>query len=130
MKSGQSPRRVNASGFHCYADYLIECGESVLPAGMIPAAFVMTAASFVALLVTAVEAFAVMMSAFVTFPMMVVVIAACRRIIHKRSLCERLCRRVRRALYAAVQPDPGVLKRHLRAHADAAADQCVNALIG
>ena len=106
----------------------------------------MTAAAFISLLVTAVKAFAVVVSALmpltvvvsafmvfsmvmpalVAFPvMMVVVVAPGVGIIREPAFGQRLDRRVRGAVHAAVELDPRLSQRILCPHADAAADQCI-----
>ena len=105
----------------------------------------MPAAALVSLLVTAVEAFSMMVPAFVAlavlvaavmafavmstlmaFPvMMVVVVAPGVGIIREPAFGQRLDRRVRGAVHAAVELDPGLSQRILCAHANAAADQRV-----
>ena len=68
----------------------------------------------------------VVMTAIPVFMVMVVVIAMGVRVVSKRSLRERLCRLVRASLHAGVELDADVGQRHLRAHADAAANQRVD----
>ena len=105
----------------------------------------MAAAALIALLVTALEAFSMMVPAFVAlavlvaavmafavmstlmaFPvMMVVVVAPGVGIIREPAFGQRPGRRVRGTAHAAVELDPGLGQRALRAHADPAADQRV-----
>ena len=95
----------------------------------------MAAAALIALLVTAFEAFSMMvaalvalavMPAFVSFPVVVaVVVAPGVGIIRELAFGQRPGRRVRGTAHAAVELDPGLGQRALRAHADPAADQRV-----
>ena len=93
-------------------------------------------ATLIALLVAAVKGFSVVVAAFVALAVMVaalmafavmvvVVVAAGVGIVVQLALRQRPGRRVRGALHAAVELDPGVGQGHLRPHADAAADQAV-----
>ena len=68
----------------------------------------------------------VVMTAIPVFMVMVVVIAMGVRVESQRSLRERPCRLVRVSLHAGVELDADVGQRHLRAHADAAANQRVD----
>ena len=97
----------------------------------------MVAAALIALLVTALEAFSMMVPAFVpctmmmtalmAFPvMMAVVVASGIGIILQRILCQSLRGCVGRTGNAAVEPDPRLGQCVLRTHADAAANQRVH----
>ena len=104
---------------------------------MIRSAPVMTAAALIAFLMAAVEAFAVVMSAhmplatvmttIVTLAVMVaVMVASGIGIILKRPLGKGLCRRIGGTGNTAVEANPRLGQRVLRAHANAAADQRVH----
>ena len=83
----------------------------------------MTAAALVSLMMAAVKALPVVMPAFVTFSvMMVMVVALGIGIIFQRSICKGFRGSIRRSLNASVKLDPGVRKRRLRTHTDASAD--------
>lgn len=96
----------------------------------------MPMAGFVALLVAAIKAFpvvvpalmalAVMMPALVAFAVVAVMVAPGVGIIRELAFGQRPGRRVRGAAHAAVELDPGLGQRVLRAHADPAADQRVH----
>lgn len=69
-----------------------------------------------------------MRGAVVPFPVMLMMAALDIRVILQRTGQERLNCRVCVALHAAEQTDIGFCQRHLRAAADAAADQRIHAL--
>ena len=88
---------------------------------------VVLAAAFIAVMVTAFMAFAVVMPALVIFPLMMsMVVALGIRIIFQRSIRKGFCGGVRRTLNACIKLDPGIRKRRLRTHTNTSADQGVS----
>ena len=84
----------------------------------------MTAAAFIAMVVSAFMTLAVMMSALMTLAlMMTVVVALGIGIIFQRAFSQCLCGGISRSLNAGIELYPCISKRHLRAHADPSADQ-------
>ncbi len=85
---------------------------------------VMTQAPGIAFMMATARALTMMTAALVAFPVvMVVMVALGIGIKHERTFSKRFCGFVCGALHSGVEPDPRVRKRHLRPHADAAADQ-------
>ena len=88
---------------------------------------VMMAAAFIAVMVTAFMAFAMVMPTVVTFSvMMAMVVALGIRIIFQRSIRKGFRGSIRRSLNACVKLDPDIRKRRLRTHTNASADQGVS----
>ncbi len=88
---------------------------------------VVTTAAFVVVMVSAIMSFAMVMPAFVTFSvMMVMVVALGFGIIFQRSIRKGFHRSIRRTLNSGIEPDACVGKRGLCAYAYASADQGVS----